>query len=52
MIQIVRELKGYELIFTAMTMLMGEEGVDFSYYGCGDFYTPDWWTLRLYTRRN
>ena len=46
--QIVRELKGAELLFTAMTMLMGEEGVDFSYYECD----PDWWILRLYTRRN
>lgn len=46
--QIVRELKGYELTFTAMTMLMGEGGVDFSYYECD----PDWWTIRLWTRRN
>ena len=46
--QIVRELKGPELIFTAMTMLMGEEGVDYALYECD----PDWWVLRLYTRRN
>ena len=46
--QIVRELKGNELIFTALTMLMGEEGVDFSYY------RPDalFWRDRLYMGRN
>lgn len=46
--QIVRELKGSELIFTAMAMLMGEEGIDYALYECDS----DWWTLRLYIRRN
>ena len=46
--QIVKELKGPELIFTAMIMLMGEEGVDFCYYETD----LDWWALRLYTRIN
>ena len=43
-----KELKGAELIFTAMTMLLGEEGVDFCYYETD----LDWWALRLYTRIN
>ena len=46
--QIIRELKGYELTFTAMTMLMGEENIDFNYYECDQ----DWWAIRLWTRRN
>jgi len=46
--QIVRELKGAELILTAMTMLMGEEGVDYALYEEDE----DWWAVRLWTRRN
>ena len=43
-----KELTGADLVFTALTMLLGKEGVDFSYYETD----PDWWTLRLWTRRN
>lgn len=46
--QLVRELRGAELTFTAMIMLMGEEGVDYALYEEDE----DWWALRLYTRRN
>jgi len=46
--QIVRELKGAELTFTALIMLMGEEGIDYALYECD----PDWWALRLYMGRN
>lgn len=46
--QIVRELTLQELIFTAITMLIGKEGEDFAYYE----QDPNWWALRLYTRRN
>jgi len=46
--QIVRELKGAELTFTAMIMLMGEKGVDYALYEEDE----DWWHLRLWTRRN
>ncbi len=45
---IERELKGNELTFTLMIMLIGVEGVDFCYYE----QDPDWWRLRLYMRRN
>ena len=31
----IRELKGAELIFTALIMLKGEEGTAFSYYTHG-----------------
>lgn len=37
-----------DLIFITVPMLLGKEGVDFSYYETD----PDWWELRLYTRRN
>ncbi len=43
-----QELKGKELMRTALIMLMGVEGVDWCYY-TGDF---KWWELRLYTRIN
>ena len=46
--QIVRELRGAELIFTALTMLLGKEGVDFCYYR-GDAL---FWRDRLYMSRN
>lgn len=46
--QLVRELRGAELTFTALIMLMGEEGVDYALYEEDE----DWWALRLYTRRN
>lgn len=42
------ELKGAELTATALTMLLGEEGVDFSYYEEDEV----WWAIRLYIRRN
>ncbi|MBA7585415.1 hypothetical protein ES708_27394 [subsurface metagenome] len=45
---IVKELKGADLIFTAKTMLMGEENVDFCYYR-GDAL---FWRDRLYMSRN
>ena len=45
---IFRELKGAELTLTALAMLMGQEGQDFSYYE----NDPDWWKLRLYISRN
>ena len=46
--KIVRELTLEELLFTAITMLVGEEGIDFSYYeNCAE-----WWQLRLWTRIN
>lgn len=48
MIQIERELKGAELTLTALCMLLGKEAVDFYYYE----NDPEWWALRLYTRRN
>jgi len=37
-----------DLVFTLMVMLLGEEGKDWIYYETDS----DWWTLRLYTRRN
>lgn len=43
-----RELIGTELTFTALCMLIGEEGKDFDYYE----EDLDWWRLRLWTRRN
>ncbi len=46
--KLVRELKGNELIFTLLLMLLGDEGKDFCYYETN----PDWWVLRLYMRRN
>ncbi len=46
--QLVRELKGAELTFTALIMLMGKEGVDYAL----SEEDEDWWALRLYTRRN
>ena len=44
----VKELPLEELIFTAVTMLIGEEGKDFAYYE----NDPDWWALRLFISRN
>lgn len=46
--QIVRELKGSELTFTALIMLIGVEGVDYALYEEDE----DWWALRFYTRSN
>ena len=46
--QIVRELKGIELLFTATILLMGEQGVDYALYEEDE----DWWAVRLWTRRN
>lgn len=37
-----------DLVFTLMIMLLGQEGRDWIYYESD----IDWWTLRLYTRRN
>jgi len=42
------ELKGAELTATALTMLLGKEGEDFSYYEEDE----SWWALRLYSRIN
>lgn len=46
--QLIRELTLDELIVTLMEMLHGEEGYYWSYYETN----PQWWELRLYTRRN
>lgn len=45
---IERELKGAELTFTLLLMLLGVEGKDWAYYE----HDPNWWELRLYTRIN
>ena len=45
---IERELKGDELTFTLLVMLLGVEGKDWASYE----NDPDWWALRLYTRMN
>jgi len=37
-----------DLIFITVTMLIGEEGVDFIFYET----CPYWWAVRLWTRRN
>ena len=37
-----------DLIFTGLMMLLGREGRDWIYYETD----PDWWSLRLWTRRN
>jgi len=44
----VRELKGAELTFTALIMLLGVEGKDYCYYE----HDTAWWELRLFTRLN
>ena len=44
----LNELKGAELIATALIMLLGKEGVDFCFYEEDE----DWWALRLYSRIN
>ena len=46
--QIEQELTGADLVLTALTMLYGIEGMDWSYYE----QDPDWWKLRLWIRRN
>ena len=46
--KVVHELTLEELIFTAITMLMGEEGIDYAYYN----QDAEWWALRLSTRIN
>ena len=38
-----KELTGADLVFTALTMLLGQEGIDFSYMETDE----NWWTLRL-----
>lgn len=43
-IQVVRQLTLSELIFTLWTMLMGEEGKDWSYYE----QDASWWASRLF----
>lgn len=43
-----RELKGDELTFTLLTMLIGVEGKDFCYYK----FDTKWWESRLYSRIN
>ncbi len=35
-----------DLIFIAITMLLGEEGIDYAYYTDN----KEWWALRLYVR--
>jgi len=37
-----------DLIFIAITMLLGQEGEEWDYYETD----LDWWSVRLYTRRN
>lgn len=46
--EIAKELNLTDLIFTALIMLIGEEGKDWEYYE----QDPDWWELRLWTRIN
>ena len=46
--QLIRELPLEELLFTAISLLIGEDGVDFAYYE----NDPGWWELRLLTRIN
>lgn len=41
-------MKVAELVLTAMTMLLGEEGRDWCYYETD----PNWWGIRLWLRRN
>ena len=43
-----RELTGEALTLTALTMLIGEEGIDFSHYEID----LDWLAIRLWIRRN
>lgn len=43
-----KELTGADLIFTALIMLKGKDGVDFKFYELD----PDWWALRLWIGRN
>jgi len=45
---IERELKGNELAFTLLCMLLGDEGKDFNFYK----FNARWWESRLYMRRN
>lgn len=47
--QIVRELPLHELMHTLYSMLAFDEDQLYWCYYEGD---PDWWALRLYTRRN
>lgn len=46
--ELIRELTLDDLVFTLIEMLLGKEGEYWSYYETD----PEWWTLRLYTRRN
>ncbi len=43
-----QELKGSDLMFTALIMLMGVEGVDWSPYEGDEM----WWKTRMFIRRN
>lgn len=43
-----QELKGSDLMFTTLLMLLGDEGKDFSYYK----FDAGWWESRLYQGRN
>ena len=47
-VDLVKELSLLDLIFTAVTMLIGEEHTDWAYYD-GDLR---WWQHRLYISRN
>ena len=42
------ELKGADLTAIAITMLLGEEGVDYACYETD----LEWWAVRLHTRIN
>jgi hypothetical protein len=47
--QLPAEAKTIEdLILLTISMLIGKEGTDYSYYETD----PEWWTVRLFTRRN
>jgi len=44
----IKEFPLEQLVFTLLTMLIGKEGVEWSYYEFGS----KWWECRLYMRRN
>lgn len=46
--EIAKEFNLTDLIFTALIMLIGEEGRDWEYYE----QDPYWWEWRLWTRIN
>ena len=43
-----KELSLVDLVFTTITMLIGEEGVDYTFYE----QDADWWAARLWLTRN